>query len=134
MWPFWLSHHECSDSERCTHLGPYAVCRRCLTIWPIAVLVMAVSFGRSLPIASGYELALWLSVPTAEFVAVHTNLTKYSPSRVWLLGASMGVGAGRLFHRYLQEPTDPISWIVMGACVTPALLATLYYHLMLKKL
>jgi hypothetical protein len=99
----------------------------------MAILVMATSFGRHLPVASGYELAVWLALPTIEYVAVHVSLLRYSPIRVWLLGAMMGAGAGRLFHRYLQDPSDITSWVTMAACVTPAVIAALYYHLILKK-
>ena len=134
MWPIWLSHHDCSDSVRCTLVGPFYVCRRCLTIWPLAILVTATSFGRHLPTASGYELAGWLSLATIEYSAVHFRLMSYSAARVWILGAMMGVGAGRLFHRYLQDPTDITSWVTIAACTTPAVIATLYYHLILKKL
>jgi len=96
------------------------------------MLVLATSFARHLPTASGYELAGWLTAPTLEFIAIHSSSLGYKPSRVWLFGTMMGVGAGRLFHRYLQDPTDPTSWIVMIACAVPAAIAALYYHLILK--
>jgi hypothetical protein len=73
-----------------------------------------------------------LLLPVLEFTGVHLGKLSYKVGRVWFLGALAGVGAGRLFHRYLLDPTDKVPWILALSLGLPAALAAIY-HEMLKK-
>jgi len=55
-----------------------------------------------------------LGPPTGEYLAVHTRLARYKPLRTWVFGALFGVGLGRLFHRYLLDPADPVVWLTLA--------------------
>ena len=86
---------------------------------------MVGSFVLSAPAASIEELALLLTLPVFEYLAVHLAGRGYSPLNVWVLGSLAGVGAGRLFHRYLLAPTDLATWGIMAAVALPTLAAAI---------
>ncbi len=100
--------------------------------WPLATVLIVAGLGGRLPLAEPHELALWLVPATAEYVAVHLGALPYRAGRTWLFGACLGVGLGRVFHRYLVQPTDPVVWVTLSLlgliCGGAAA-----YHLTLKK-
>lgn len=95
-------------------------------------LVMVAGVWADLPVAQDWELALWLGPPSGEYVAVHAARSPYRPGRTWIFGAMLGLGLGRVFHRYLLAPDDPVVWAVL---VTLAVVwggAAGAYHLIVK--
>ncbi len=80
-------------------------------------------------VATALELIAWLLLPVLEFVAVHTGRVSYSPRRVWFLGVVAGVGAARLFHRYLLNPEDPVVWAIALGFGLPAAIAAVYHEM-----
>ncbi len=121
MWPIWLTHHHREEGERCFWLGPLPLCRRCAAVWPACFLLLFAGLTRPLPVAGLAELALLLSPPVLEYCALALGALDYRPARTWFFGLWMGGGFGRLFHRYLLEPGDPVTWGVMAAVALPCL-------------
>ena len=132
MKPIWLSHHRAEDAVRCVRVGPLPVCRRCLATWPLASALIVAGISGRLPPARDLELAIWLVPALAEYVAVHSGALNYRPGRTWVFGLCLGTGLGRLFHRYLLEPGDPMVWTALGL-VALVSGSALIYQLMLKK-
>lgn len=110
-------------------LGALALCRRCLATWPMAAAVLVAGLGGRLPPASGVELALWLGPATGEYVAVHAGRLPYSAGRTLIFGLILGVGLGRLAHRYLLAPGDAEVLAIAVAVALPSLLSAARYHL-----
>ena len=125
----WLSHHHPDDEERCISIASVALCRRCTALWPICFLTIAISLQMQWRVAHWWELLGLLLLPVLEFCAVHLGQMTYRASRVWLLGTLAGVGAGRLFHRYLLEPSDPVVWTLMLGLGLPAVIAAAYHEI-----
>jgi len=124
-----LSHHHPDDEERCISIASIAICRRCSAIWPVCFLTIAVSLQQHWAVAPWWELLSVLLLPVLEFCAVSLGRLTYRPHRVWFLGIIAGVGAGRLFHRYLLEPSDPVVWTLMLGLGLPAAIAAAYHEI-----
>lgn len=108
------------------------ICRRCLATWPLALGLIVAGVGLRWPLATPWELALWLVPVTVEYIAVHLRWAPYSASRTWLFGAMLGIGLGRTFHRYVLQPTDLVAWIALSSVGLVCGLAAVY-HFTLKK-
>jgi hypothetical protein len=114
--PMWLSHHWPSGYDRCAVIGGRHVCRRCLVLYPVALLAgIAISLGSWWP----RELdawALWLlPLPgVIEFVLDNLGRISYSPVRQMVLSAAGAVAAGVGYVRYLDDTFDPLVWSVVG--------------------
>ena len=65
-------------------------------------------------------------VSVGEYLATPICRARYSARRTWLFGLLGGIAAGRLFHRYLLDPTDRTIWLLMFLVGVPALLGALY--------
>lgn len=128
-WSIWLSHHPPDEHERCAWVGPVPVCRRCLATWPLALLLTGLGVAGRLPPASDLELVAWLGPPLGEYLAVHLGRLPYRRGRTWFVGLLAGIAAGRLFHRYLQDPYDPAVWTLLLGAGIPAGLAALWHTL-----
>jgi len=126
MWPLFLAHHHPEDAHRCVWLGRLPLCRRCTALWPICFATLVVCFARNLGPAQSPEMLAWLLLPVLEFIGVQLGRLPYRPGRVWLWGAIAGIGAGRLFHRYLSDPTDKTTWVIALSLGIPAAFAVLY--------
>jgi len=129
MWPTILAHHHPEDAERCVYLGRVPLCRRCSALWPLCFATLAVCFSRELAPAQTLELLALLLIPVLEFTAVHIGKLSYSTRRVWMLGLLAGVGAGRLFHRYLLDPSDKVPWILALSLGLPAAASAVYHEI-----
>ncbi|MGH9037621.1 MAG: hypothetical protein ACRD0O_17830 [Acidimicrobiia bacterium] len=120
--PMWMSHHDPADYGRCVLIGRNRVCRRCLVLYPVAFLVLALARAEiRWPTSLDAVLLVLLPLPAvAEFMAENLGALAYRPRRqvavTVLLGAALGVG----FDRYLDRQTDPLFWGVVvvygGAC------------------
>ena len=106
--PMWLSHHWPHDYDRCAVVGGMHICRRCLVLYPLALVTgIAVSIGSWWP--RGLDpWVLWLGpLPgVIEFSLDNLGLIGYSPRRQMLLSAGGAVAAGVGYTRYLQHTTD----------------------------
>lgn len=113
--PMWLSHHWPHDYDRCALVAGRHVCRRCLVLYPLALVTgIAVSVGSWWP--SGLDpWILWLApLPgVIEFAADNLGLIGYSPIRQMVLSAGGAVAAGVGYTRYLQDTTDGLVWAVL---------------------
>ena len=127
--PMYLSHHWPGDYDRCAVVGGLHICRRCLVLYPVALVAgIAVSIGSWWP--SGLDpWVLWLMpLPgVIEFVADNLGLIRYSPRRQVVLSASGAWAAGVGYTRYLDDTTDPLVWTVVlvygGVCLLAAIAA-----------
>lgn len=114
--PMWLSHHWPDAYDRCAVVGGLHVCRRCLVLYPLALVAgLAVGIGSWWP----HELdpwVLWLfPLPgVVEFVLDNLGRIPYSPRRQVVLSAFGAVAAGLGYVRYLDHNTDPLVWSVLG--------------------
>ena len=129
MWPLFLAHHHPDDAHQCVWLGPVPLCRRCTVLWPVCFGTIAVCLSRGLETAQAPELLAWLILPVLDFIGVQLGRLRYRASLVWFWGAIAGIGAGRLFHRYLLDPSDKVTWLIAFGLGIPAAIAALYQEI-----
>lgn len=114
--PMWLSHHWPSTYDRCALVGGLHVCRRCLVLYPLALVAgIAIGVGSWWP--HGLDAwVLWLfPLPgVIEFVLENLGRVRYSPPRQVVLSAAGAVAAGLGYVRYLERTTDPLVWVVLA--------------------
>ncbi|MCC5953089.1 MAG: hypothetical protein JJU45_13440 [Acidimicrobiia bacterium] len=125
--PLWLSHHFPEDYDRCVVVGGRHVCRRCVALYPPALL-LAVVAGVTGWSAGGVWMALFVVLPlpaVVEFVAEHLGAVRHSPLRQVVVSVLAGIGLGIGFARYLHQPGDLVFWGVVvlyaGVCGLAAL-------------
>ena len=99
------------------------MCRRCTAVWPISFGVIGLGLCGILPVASPAEICAWLLPTLIEYCGVALGRLAYRPQQTWLFGALMGLGSGRLLHRYLVDPGDMVTWSIGGACLLLGLLS-----------
>jgi hypothetical protein len=126
--PLWLSHHWPHDFDRCIEVRGRMVCRRCAVLYPLAVMSAALLAVAPWPDAVDPWLIWLLPLPSfAEFVAEHLGWIEHSPRRLVLTTVPLAVGCGRLYVRYLDDPGDPIPFVVVFGyglvCLAVALLS-----------
>jgi hypothetical protein len=126
--PMWLSHHWPVDYDRCAVVAGRHVCRRCLWMYPVAI-VAAFAAGAGLTWPSGLDAALIFLLPlpaVVDFVLDNLGRVRYSARRQAILSAVGAVGAGKGYVRYLDDHTDPVVWsivaIYVAICVAAAVL------------
>lgn len=111
-----LSHHWPEEWDRCAVIRGRHVCRRCLTVWPVAVIAMAAALlGVTWPATWDVALLLLLPVPAvADFAADQLGAAKHSAARqVWTnVPAAWAFGVG--LARYMSDQSDPVFW---GVCL-----------------
>ena len=122
--PMWLSHHWPDAYDRCAVVGGMHVCRRCLVLYPVALVTgVLISLGSWWPDALD-PWVLWLfPLPgVIEFVLDNLDLIEYSPRRQVILSAGGAVAAGVGYSMYLQDTFDPVVWAVVGVYTTVCVL------------
>lgn len=123
--PMWLAHHWPGDYGRCAVVAGRHVCRRCLFMYPIAV-VAAVLAGVGWFWPARFDAAaIWLlPLPAVvDFVADNLGRVRYSGRRQAALTAVGALAAGAGYHRYLERPGDPLVWSVVATYVVVCVLA-----------
>ncbi len=114
--PMWLSHHWPGQYDRCAVVAGMHVCRRCLVLYPLALVTgVAIGIGSWWP--HGLDAwVLWLfPLPgVIEFVLDNLGRISYSPVRQMVLSAAGAVAAGLGYVRYLDDTLDPLVWTVVG--------------------
>jgi hypothetical protein len=116
----WLSHHWPDGYDRCAVIAGRHVCRRCLVLYPVALVTgIAISVGGWWP--HGLDpWVLWLGplAGTIEFVLDNLRRIGYSPIRQMVLSSGGAVAAGVGYVRYLDDHTDPLVWSVVAVYTT----------------
>ncbi len=114
----WLSHHYPEDYDRCVLVGRTHVCRRCLVLYPVALLALAVAaqFHRSTLIDA--LLGGLLPLPAViDFTLENLDLVGYRPRRQLIVTAPLGVALGVGLDRYFRRHFDPLFWgLAIGYC------------------
>jgi hypothetical protein len=114
--PMWLAHHYPEDYDRCVRIGRSHVCRRCLALYPLALVVMGLGLvlqpGRAIELGA---LAL-LSLPAVvELVLEQLGVLRYSPRRQVAVTVPLAVGLGAGFAAYLDDQLDGTFWVIVIA-------------------
>lgn len=122
--PMWLSHHWPWQYDRCAVIGGLHICRRCLVLYPLALVIgIAVAVGDWWPHGDVDVWVLWLlPLPgVVEFVLDNLDRIRYSPVRQSVLSAAGAVAAGVGYARYLDDNLDGLVWAVVltygGICL-----------------
>lgn len=114
----WHAHHWPDEYDRCMSIAGRPVCRRCLTLYPAAIVVgVAFVFGVSLWPAAADPWLIWaLCLPaTADFVLEQTKVVRYSARRQVLATALLAPALGRGLG---YELDDTWSWEFWGPVLT----------------
>jgi hypothetical protein len=112
----WLSHHDPAGYDRCVVLAGRRVCRRCLVLYPLTLVVLVVARGTGWSAASEALALVVLPLPAViEFVAEHRGAIRYSPGRQMLVTIPLAVALGAGFDRYLDRRSDPVFWSTVVA-------------------
>ncbi|WP_426573115.1 hypothetical protein [Aquihabitans sp. McL0605] len=128
--PMMLSHHWPDAYDRCAVIAGRHVCRRCLVLYPVALLSgVAISIGSWWPEGLN-PVVLWLfPLPgVIEFVLDNLGRIEYSPVRqMWLSGAG-AVAAGVGYSMYLKDTFDPVVWAVVAVYTAVCVAAVVVGH------
>lgn len=128
--PLWLSHHYPEDYDRCVRIGRSRVCRRCLALYPLTVVVLLIGLWLG-PAATdesrlGVVALLLAPIPAVvEFVLEHLGIIRYQPVRQIVLTLLLALGLGVGFARYLRHPGDLLFWGVVAVYSVVCLAAAL---------
>jgi hypothetical protein len=110
----WLAHHYPEDYDRCVVIGRSHVCRRCLALYPLMLVVLALCLV--LDLGRGIELGALavLSLPAVvELVLEQLGVLRYSPARQVGVTLVLAVGLGAGFAAYLADQLDTGFWTIV---------------------
>lgn len=128
--PMYLSHHWPDQYDRCTVIGGMHICRRCLILYPVALVAgVLISLGSWWPEPLN-PWVLWLfPLPgVVEFVLDNLRLITYSPVRQMWLSAAGAVAAGVGYSMYLQDTFDATVWAVVAVYTAVCVLSVVVGH------
>lgn len=113
--PLLLAHHPPEHYERCAVIAGAHVCRRCLVLYPVAILAAIVSLVAAAEPARVDPVLLWLvPIPaTLEFVGEQLGWWRYSRWRQVAVMVPMAAAFGRGLGRYLHDHSDRLFWTVL---------------------
>ncbi len=109
----WRTHHWPDQYERCAVVAGHRVCRRCLVLYPLALVVAALSAAGIAPWPAHLDTwFVWASaVPaTVEFVAEQLGAVAHRPRRQVAVTAVLALGVGRGFAHELAGRWSPVFW------------------------
>lgn len=113
--PLWLSHHWPHEFHRCIEVQGRMVCRRCAVLYPVGLLsAWVLSVVGSWP--DGLDLWLVWLLPLPAFLELageQLGLLRPSPARLVAVTVPLAVACGRLYGRYLDDPVDPVPFVVV---------------------
>src|ERR1700730_7352700 len=114
--PLWLSHHPPGQLDRCVTVGGRHVCRRCLLLWPLTFVALALALaGARWPrSAEGMLLVLLPLRAVVEFVFEHAGRWPYRPRLQAVLTVPLAAALGVGFDRYLDHNGDSLWWTVVA--------------------
>jgi hypothetical protein len=127
--PMWLSHHWPADYDRCAVVAGRHVCRRCLVLYPAAlVAALLASTGATWPDRFDVALCWLLPLPAViEFVGEQLGWLRHRPARLVVTTLFLAAACGNLYARYLDHPGDGLVWAVVivyaGICLAAALVS-----------
>lgn len=114
----WHAHHWPDEYDRCVHVAGRPVCRRCLTLYPAAIVVAIAYLGGLLlwPTSLDPWLIWALCLPaSADFVLEQTGVIRYSARRQVITTAMLAPALGRGMG---YELDDTWSWEFWGPVFT----------------
>lgn len=121
--PMWLAHHYPEDYDRCVRVGRTRICRRCLVLYPVGFVVMAICLVAGFtggPASTAVLVALPLPA-VVELVLEQLGVLRHRPLRQVVVTVPLGIGLGVGFARYLDHPGDLVFWTVVatygGSCL-----------------
>ena len=125
--PMWLAHHWPDRYDRCAVVAGLHICRRCLVLYPLAILTaLVVGLGDWWPHRiDAWVLGLAPLPGVVEFVLDNLGHIAYSAPRQVVLSAAGAIAAGVGYVRYLDDHTDPLVWTVVLVCGAVCLLAAI---------
>jgi hypothetical protein len=126
--PMWLSHHWPDGYDRCAVVGGLHVCRRCLVLYPLALVTgIVISIGSWWPERLDPWVLWLLPLPgVVEFVLDNLGRISYSPARQVVLSAGGALAAGVGYVRYLDDATDALAWSVLALYTAVCLAGAVY--------
>lgn len=130
--PLWLSHHPPEQYDRCALIAGRHVCRRCLVLYPLALVAgVAVSIGSWW----SHDLDPWvlwlLPLPgVVEFVLDNLGRIRHSPLRQVILSGAGALAAGVGYTRYLDDATDSLVWTVVATYTAACLAGAIGGHVL----
>ena len=128
--PMWLSHHWPDAYDRCAVVGGMHICRRCLVLYPVALVAgVLISIGSWWPDGLNPWVLWLLPLPgVIEFVLDNLGVIDYSPVRqMWLSGAG-AIAAGVGYSMYIQDTFDGTVWTVVGVYTAVCVAAVVIGH------
>jgi len=125
--PMMLSHHFPEDYDRCAVVAGFHVCRRCLVLYPVAIVTgVAISLGSWWPDGINPWVLWLLPLPgVIEFVLDNLGVIDYDPKRQVRLTAAGAVAAGVGYSMYIQDTFDSTVWAVVAVYTTVCVLGVI---------
>ncbi|MDH4168541.1 MAG: hypothetical protein OEW42_03035 [Acidimicrobiia bacterium] len=109
----WLSHHRPDQLDRCVVIRGRHVCRRCLTLYGVSLVVTALSLAGWPPWPAELDTPIiWgLSIiGTLEFVAEQLGWVRYRASRQVAATALVALAFGRALAYEIEDRWDWYFW------------------------
>lgn len=128
---FLLAHHHPGQHDRCVRVGGVPVCRRCIVLYPVALIaaLVVVLLDASTSATWSTVAITLLPLPAVlEFVAEHLGLVAYRAARqvTATLPAAIGLGIG--FAAQAREPGHRVFWITVLAYSALCTIALAVHH------
>ena len=115
MRPLWLSHHHAHQADRCVRIAGVAVCRRCLVLYPVALVVgIAGVAGLRWPVSLDATLLWMLPIPAVLDLLADTLSGEHRPQRQVVATAVLAVAMGVAWLRTRHNVGDGLVWSVVG--------------------
>jgi hypothetical protein len=115
--PLWLSHHRHDHLERCVVIRGRHVCRRCIVLYPLALVTMVGLLAADVAVGPALVALVWLlPLPTVvEWVLEHAGRIRYSPDRQVALTVLAAPALGIACAAHAREPFTLVATVPVGA-------------------
>ncbi len=110
------THHWADQHDRCVSVHDRLICRRCLVLYPVTLVVLVLArFGIQWPQSLDAFLLFALPLPLVlDFVLEHMGFTRYSPRRQIATTVLGAIALGHALARYLERNSDPLFWTMIA--------------------